>query len=231
MPRILITATLLPRRKHFPPIPWQWALPLGTVRQAQSSRIRRRQPTTGCRSGKTHGSGKPMECRHHPLSTEATGFLATSTRRVTTKGPAIPAPPAGACTGAHWPPRVRTGERALTSSQRAIPPQPRFCETSKIQLVMLSLFFYGLCSWFHTVTNAAWLWISVVKLSAQTRAESKVMQRWPRWTRLDFKWTLVKQFLNTIHLAFLPPERSTILNDQKILNFLFLVMYTTYSIL
>lgn len=62
-------------------------------------------------------------------------------------------------------------------------------------------------------------------------SNNKVMQLWPRWIHLTFRWRLVKKFRNAVHLVFLPPERSTIWSTKIILNFIFVGVYTTYSIL
>lgn len=56
------------------------------------------------------------------------------------------------------------------------------------------------CSLALNFSSKSWLPKCVQK------AKSEVMQSWPRWIHLNFKWTLVKQFLNTIHLGF-PPSR------------------------
>lgn len=97
------------------------------------------------------------------LSVEVAGFLATSTFRVTIKHAVKSTPTTRVCTGTHWLPECLLQERGLRINARTISPPPWFCKTSKIQLVMPSLFFYILCSWFHAVTNAAQFWISAVK--------------------------------------------------------------------
>lgn len=92
------------------------------------------------------------------------GLFTTSALRVTIKCSLTPAPAACACTGFPWLPWVFTRVEPWHQWKSHFSPPPWFCEMSKIQLVLLSLFFYTLCSWFHTVTNAAWLRISALKV-------------------------------------------------------------------
>lgn len=144
-------------RKHFSPTPWKWYFQLCATAQAQSSRIRQGQSIKGCRPATLENL---WSADNQLLSVEASELLASPTLKES------PSDVPWYQLLQHVPtltsPSVYYRSRAWASNAPCFLYLPPFCKMPKIRLVMLSLF-YSLCSWFHTVTNAAWFWISAVK--------------------------------------------------------------------